>query len=45
MFVCVHTDDLTIDWSRDAGQSSGELKEDVVDHMARWSAQVLLQQF
>lgn len=33
--MCVRTDDLAVNWSGDAGQSSGELEEDVVDHVVR----------
>ena len=31
---CVHTNDLAVHGSRDAGQSGGELKDDVVDDSA-----------
>lgn len=41
----VHTNDLAVHWSGYAGQSSGELKEDVVDYMSAHRAQVLLQKF
>lgn len=42
---CVHTSDLAVNWSRDAGQSSGELKEDVVDRVVRQRTHVLSQKF
>lgn len=43
--IFVHTNDLTVDRGRDAGKSSGELKEDIVDHMLGQSVHLLSQKF
>lgn len=43
--VRVHTNDLAVDWGGDAGQSSGELEQDIVDHVVRKRAHVLPHKF
>lgn len=43
--VCVLTNDLAVNWSGDAGQSCGELKQDIVDHMVRKRTHVLSHKF
>lgn len=44
-FSNVFTAELAVNWSRDTGQSRGELKEDVMDHVAGQRAQILSHQF